>query len=325
MRFGKLSAEELQKLVLDKLPHRRGEVILSAAQGEDCSAVKTDGILLVSSDPITAAMSPESLGELCVSVCCNDIAACGGEPFALTVTLIMPPSAPTEDIERIMSGAMAKAESVRVDIIGGHTEFSDCVVRPIISGTAIGKTNRLMAKTALQVGDGLYVTKTLAMEGTAIIADGGRETFTKEEKAIIESYRNGLDVAKESEILRAFESVSVMHDITEGGVIGAVAEICLGSGKGADICEQSFPVSALTRRLCDRYGIDPARFISSGSMLFAARSDEAAVALRGFGIPVTQIGKVTSGDILLVKADGTRISVRPETDEMYKYYERCGT
>lgn len=323
MRLGKLTAEELQRLVLDKLEGRREEVVLSAAQGEDCAALKADGYLLCSSDPITAAMPAKSLGALAVSVCCNDIVSCGGEPVALLLTLIVPPSASTAEIEDIMTAAQNKARELDVDIVGGHTEFSDCVVRPIVSGTAIGQTKRLMSKSALKVGDKLYVTKELGMEGTTIIADGGKETLSETEKNLLASYRKGLDVDREGELLRTCPSVGIMHDITEGGVIGAISEICLGARLGANIYESEFPVSALTRRLCFKYGINPARLISSGSMLFSASSDEAVDRLKEIGIAATLVGQVTDGDVVLFKSDGTSEKVKPEPDEMYKYFKRC--
>ncbi len=324
MRFGKLSAEELQKYVLDKLSYSRSEVVLSAAQGEDCAAVKTNEFVLLSSDPITAAMPADKLGELAVSVCCNDIVACGGEPFALMLTLIVPPDASESDIEQIMAAASAKAASANVAIIGGHTEFSDCVIRPIVSGTAIGKTERLVKKTSLRVGDKLYVTKTLGMEGTTIIVDGGKESLSQAEKSLCETYRKQLSVEKEGRILRDSPFVSIMHDITEGGVIGAVAEVCLGCGKGALMYEKAFPVSDFTKRLCNKYEINPARLISSGSMLFAANDAEPVEKLIAAGIEVSEIGVITDGEVLLVGIDGMETVVKPESDEMYKYFERCG-
>ncbi len=318
-----MSAEELQKYVLDKLSYSRSEVGLSAAQGEDCAAVKTNEFVLLSSDPITAAMPADKLGELAVSVCCNDIVACGGEPFALMLTLIVPPDASESDIEQIMA-ASAKAASANVAIIGGHTEFSDCVIRPIVSGTAIGKTERLVKKTSLRVGDKLYVTKTLGMEGTTIIVDGGKESLSQAEKSLCETYRKQLSVEKEGRILRDSPFVSIMHDITEGGVIGAVAEVCLGCGKGALMYEKAFPVSDFTKRLCNKYEINPARLISSGSMLFAANDAEPVEKLIAAGIEVSEIGVITDGEVLLVGIDGMETVVKPESDEMYKYFERCG-
>ena len=319
-----MSAEELQKYVLDKLSYSRSEVVLSAAQGEDCAAVKTNEFVLLSSDPITAAMPADKLGELAVSVCCNDIVACGGEPFALMLTLIVPPDASESDIEQIMAAASAKAASANVAIIGGHTEFSDCVIRPIVSGTAIGKTERLVKKTSLRVGDKLYVTKTLGMEGTTIIVDGGKESLSQAEKSLCETYRKQLSVEKEGRILRDSPFVSIMHDITEGGVIGAVAEVCLGCGKGALMYEKAFPVSDFTKRLCNKYEINPARLISSLSMLFAANDAEPVEKLIAAGIEVSEIGVITDGEVLLVGIDGMETVVKPESDEMYKYFERCG-
>ena len=324
MRFGKLTAEELQRTVLDKLETTRAETVLSAAQGEDCAALKTDGdYFLLSSDPITASVPPSALGALAVSVCCNDIVSCGGEPVAMLFTVIVPPGSDIFVIESIMSSAQQKAKELHVDIVGGHTEFSDCVTRPIVSATAVGKTSRLMTKSSLRRGDKLYVTKSLGMEGTTIIADGGTETLTETEKDECERYRRGLDVDREGEILRSCRSVGVMHDITEGGVIGAIAEICLGAGLGANIYESKMPVGKLTAKLCEKYGIDPLRLISSGSMLFSASDSTAVELLAAAGIKACEVGEVTDGKVLLFRCDGTSESVCPEPDMIYKYFERC--
>lgn len=319
MRFGKLTTWELQSAVLDKIVRIRDEIILSAAQGEDCAAAKTDDYILFSSDPITAPMPPKSLGELVVSVCCNDIRACGGEPFGLLLTVIVPPNASVDDVADIMSAASESATKSGVEIIGGHTEFSDCVTRPIVCGTAVGKAKRIVSKLGLKVGQKLFVTKTLGMEGAAVIADSG-VPLSSEERLVLSAFKNSLSVAKESEILSKLDGVGMMHDITEGGVLGAVAEVCTAVGLGATLYEEKIPIEPLTERLCKEFAIDPFRLISSGSMLFSASDDLPAEKLSVIGIPVTEIGRVTEGEVLLIRRDGSKVAVEAGPDEMYKFF-----
>ncbi len=322
MKLGKLTTDELESNVIALLRRTRPEVLLSAALGEDCAALKIEDTVLVSSDPITAVMEPEKLGALCVSVCCNDIAANGGTPVAMTMTVIMPPDCEASDVGVIMKGASEKAAEVGVDIVGGHTEFSDCVNRPIVSGTAIGRVKRLIRKTDLKKGDKLYVTKKLGLEGTCILADIIKDklVLSDVEKAKLDRFNDSLEVVKESRILSELKSVSMMHDVTEGGILGAVAEVCRSAKLGAKIYEEKMPVDELTEKLAAIVSVDPLRLISSGSMLVAS-SDEAEIAsaMKAADIELTRIGEVTSGDVVLVKVDGEceKIDILP--DELYKF------
>ncbi len=315
MRLGKLTTDELKRYVLDKLHHTRSEVVLSAAEGEDCAALRLQDLILLSSDPITAELPLRSLGELSVHINCNDIAANGGEPVALMSTIIVPGNCSAADIGVIMDSLVRTADSLCVDVVGGHTEYSDCVVRPITCTTAIGVARRLMDKSALRVGDRLAVTKVLGMEGMSIILEMLGMTDVSE----YAQYKNGLSVVPESRILTAFDEVSVMHDITEGGVLGAVAEIC-GTRIGAVIDEKKLPIDACTRDICVRYGIDPRRLLSSGSMLFAASDMRRPLqALHDAGIPATEIGEVTDGAVRLM---GSEAIIRVQRDALYDFTER---
>ena len=322
MKSGKLTTQELRENVLDKIERFRPEVLLSAALGEDCAALSIDDVILVSSDPITAVVETEKLGSLCVTVCCNDVAANGGEPVAMTLTIIMPVTCGAGDVGVIMDGAVKEAKRLNVEIVGGHTEFSDCVMRPIVSGTAIGKAKRVLKKTDLQPGDRLFVTKSLALEGTCILADIVKPALTEEEKRTLERFNSSLSVSRESVALSKLDSVSAMHDVTEGGVLGAAAEICFSVGLGANLYESKMPVAELTARLCESNGVDPLRLISSGSMLAAVRGDdtEAKAAMKALGVEFTEIGKVTDDTVVtLIKTDGTTENVEVLPDELYKF------
>lgn len=319
MRFGKLSSAELTEHVLSKLSVKNSEVLLAAGLGEDCAAILADGQILITADPITAPLPLYELGALLVDVCCNDIAANGGVPLALTVTVIMPPDSDAAEVGKIMDGASKRADACGVDIVGGHTEFSDCVTRPIVSGTAFGRARRVLKKTDLKVGDRLFVTKQLATEGTVLIADAYPELLSKEERAAVDATAKRLSVIAESKLLSLMAEVTMMHDVTEGGIIGAVAEVTAAAKLGAVIDESTFPFSDLTRRLCAARSIDPSRLVSSGSMLFSSASDAPKEALCKNGFEVTEIGVVTAGQgTVLKKASGETVRVEAGSDEMYK-------
>lgn len=321
MRFGKLTSEELEKNVIDKLDRIRPEVEAGAAIGEDCALLNIPDRILVSSDPITAGTDLYETGALCVSVCCNDVAANGGEPVAMTLTVIMTPESEPSDVGRIMDGATARAKSLGVEIVGGHTEFSDCVTRPIVCGTAIGRTKRPIMKDDFRAGDKIMVTKLLALEGSCLMADEKKPKLTEEERAELASFREMLDVGAESKAISHLTEVKAMHDVTEGGVLGAVAEICSNAGLGARLYEDRMPISKLTEKLCALCGADPLGLVSSGSMLIVTNDPEkVAAALNEARIPVTVIGEVTDKGNVLVRRSGEEATFDVKRDEMYRIY-----
>lgn len=318
MRTGKLNAEELNKYVFAHIGSFRDEVVLSAALGEDCAAIKTDGFILLSSDPITAQMPNESLGRLAIDVSCNDIAANGGEAIALTLTVIMPTFSREEEIGEIMRGAGERAKELCVDIVGGHTEFSDCVTRPIVSATAVGKAKRLIAKSALSAGDEIYITKVCGIEGTVILAEKYASELTPNERLKANRLAESLSVSAESKILKKYDGVTTMHDVTEGGILGAVAEIALAAGLGAEIFEKEVPVDSVTEKLCSRLDIDPLKLIASGSMMFTGKNlNKAVKELESAGIKSAKIGRITSGkENVLVRRNGKKENFSAEPDKL---------
>jgi hydrogenase expression/formation protein HypE len=209
--------------------------------------------------------------------------------------------------------------------MGGHTEVTDAVNRMVVSLTAVGvvSEDELITTSGARVGDSIIVTKSLCLEGTSIIAkdfpDRSREVLTEEELKEAENYALELSVLKEGMLLKGL--ASSMHDITEGGVLGALWEMAQASGTGFMVREDLMPVRRVTRKLCESFGLDPLRLISSGSMLIAVRdADEAVRRLSGAGIPATVIGSVTEGRGILLAEEEIEV-IPPARDEIYRLYE----
>ncbi len=178
MRLGKLDNDELERLVLKKFQKTRSESLQAPQVGEDCAWLDLGGDLAVfSCDPITSA-SIAHLGRLSVHVNCNDAAAAGAEPVGLLVTLLAPPSITREQIGRIADDLAAAARDAGVDIVGGHTEVTDAVTRPVTNTAVVARCPRARRMRGLQAGDDVVMTKWAGLEGTAIIV----EDFEKTEK-----------------------------------------------------------------------------------------------------------------------------------------------
>ena len=323
MKEGKIPPELLKSLVFNNIKVRREEVILRPEIGEDCAAIDFGShACVLSTDPITGAV--KGAGALAIHISCNDVATSGVRPVGIMVTLLVPPEATEEDIKRVMEDAGEAAAKLGVEIIGGHTEITSAVNRIVISTTALGKVlkDRIVRSSGAEVGDDVIMTKWAGLEGTSIIAaDKGKELsgrLTPEEIESAKAFIENISVVEEGVIAGEF-GASSMHDVTEGGILGAAWEIAESSGKGIDICIDDIPVREVTRKISNVFGIDPYRLISSGSMLITAKNGAELVRiLEGKGIPSAIIGSITEQGRNIIRNGETLPLNPPDVDELFK-------
>jgi len=321
MSYGKLSVDALRKSVLSYSGATRPEILVGAEFGEDSAALKFDDeIMVVSADPITGADS--HAGRLAVIVSANDIVANGAEPVAILLTLLMPETADEFDVESIMRDADRAAKELNIEIIGGHTEFTAAVNKPIVCATTIGKTKKLIKSSDVICDNEVVLTKGAGIEGTAILfADFPRELkkwFNTEDFAAALAFSNQLSIAPEGRIALEHR-VTAMHDVTEGGVLGAVYEMSEAGNFGVKIFADQIPVAAVTKRLCAQLKIDPLRLISSGSLLIAVDNGRLLVEeLLKNGITAAVIGRITSDPEKIIIRDGIETDIeKPVGDELW--------
>ena len=330
MSIGKLSNEDLNHFIIDEIKPKRSDILIRPSVGEDCAAIKFgDYACVVTTDPITGAT--DELGKLAVHVSVNDIASSGAEPVALLMTLLCPEGTTLEDMQKIITDANKTANEMNVEIIGGHTEITTAVNRIVVSVTAFGNTmaEDIIMTSGAQRGEYLYMTKTAGLEGTAIIAKEKEEdlksVLTKTEIQDAQSFIEQISVLREGEIGKRLK-VSAMHDVTEGGVLGAIYEMCEASKVGCKIYNSKFVVHEITRKICEFFNIDPLKLISSGSMLMSINKETAPAyeqAMIEAEIPYSRIGVLTEElDRILIfgeEADEEIFDVigPPVGDELY--------
>ena len=321
MRLGKLSNEQLDGLILSKFRHIRPEVVCSPQVGVDCAAVSLGGRLAVlSTDPITSA--GKNLGRLTVHVSCNDAAAAGAEPLGLLVTLLIPPSASEVQVGQVADELAEAAALARVDIIGGHTEVTDSVTRLVTCATVIAKAGErgIIQPSGMKQGQDVLMTKYAALEGTAVIAEDFSHRLgclTPEELQTAQGFLTQVSVVPEG-LYGAAHGATAMHDITEGGVLGAAWEMAYASGCGLEIDRQAIPLHPVTKKICAALSVDPYRLLSSGSMLIACENGEQMCrGLREKGIPAAVIGKAGGKGVRLTTGECVE---PPEADALYSLF-----
>lgn len=322
MKVGKLNWDELEDLIDSSRGKTRDDVRIKSGVGEDCCVINYgDYECALSTDPITGAS--ENSGRLAVHINCNDVAATGVEPIGILVTILAPEEASMDDIKRVMKEIDEEARELGIEVLGGHTEVTKVVNRMVISCTVVGKakSGTAVPTSGAKNGDDIIVTKDLCLEGACIIANDYEAelegVLTAEEVEEAKAYMRQISVVPEGMIAAGF-GVNSMHDITEGGVLGALWEVANASGKGFVAYKEKMPVTAVAQKICENFGIDPLRLISSGSMMITcSRGEQLVGLLKDKGIKATIIGKmVDSGGYLLGGEEKIQVAP-PERDELF--------
>ncbi|SFA99075.1 Hydrogenase maturation factor [Acetitomaculum ruminis DSM 5522] len=329
MEIGKVPETVLKRSIIKQIKNQRSEVLLGSGVGEDCAALKLleDEVFVVSTDPITA--SDKDMGKLAINITANDLASAGAEPVAVMLTFLLPPATLEEDIKELMTQIQLECQRLNIQTIGGHTEITDAVNKPVISVTGIGKVqeSKLISTAGAKSGQDVVVTKWIGIEGTAILArefeDELKKKYPEEFIDRAKELNRYLSVLKEAATAVKF-GVSAMHDITEGGVFGALWEMSQASGVGLTVDLKKIPIRQETVEICEYFEINPYKLISSGSMLIAADNGHDLVSLlEKEGISASVIGKFTdSNDRVFLNNDERGFLEPPKTDEIYSVYKR---
>nr|WP_307774421.1 AIR synthase family protein [uncultured Cetobacterium sp.] len=325
MKIGKLTISDLENLIFKNITNTNKDIISSGEIGNDCAAIQVDKkVVYLSTDPITGANS--GLGKLAININCNDIATVGIQPTGIMLTILAPPHTEKEELATLMKEAQEEANKIGVSIIGGHTEITNAVNKTVISATSIGvgDIKDFKSKGNVKAGDRLIITKGCGIEGTGIIA------FEKEEEIlenlgqdILTAGKNLLDltsVVKDGIISNKYSKG--MHDVTEGGLLGALWESSCFYNLGINIDFKKIKIHDCTKKICNFFHINPLKLISSGTMLIICDKnnvDHLISDLNKNNIEAFNIGYFTeSSEKILVKDDQKITIEAPESDELYK-------
>jgi hydrogenase maturation factor len=329
--LGKLPIKDLRRLLKqNRIEDPR--VLVGPGIGEDAAIIDTGGprYLIAKSDPITFAV--EQIGWYAVHINANDIATTGGRPLWYLATLLLPEELTTKELaDRVFHDTLEACKSIGVSLIGGHTEITVGLSRPIVVGLMLGEVDkdRLVRSNGANIGDKIILTKGIAIEGTAVIArEHENEMLEIFDAKTLSRCRNfifrpGISVLRDALAACEGGSVHAMHDPTEGGVATALHELAGAARAGVRIDAEAIPVFPETQSLCNHYHIDPLGLIASGALLIVAAAAEAAgiiARLKSENINATVIGEVTDkrAGRKLLTADGVRDLPLYEQDELTK-------
>ncbi len=301
--IGKPPAALLDRLFRRSVP-RDPRVIVGPRVGEDAAVIDLgSGYLVATADPIT--FLAEDIGWYAVQVNANDLAVRGVRPAWFLMTLLLPENQATETmLAEIFAQVTAACEVVGASLVGGHTEVTAGLDRPILAGTMLGEVarDRIVTTAGAQIGDAVLLSKGIAIEGTSILARrfGAELAVRGVDADLIARAREfarspGISVVADAQAALGVAAIHSMHDPTEGGLATGLVELASAAGVGLEIDRDAVPVLAECGRCCEAVGVDPWGLIASGALLLTCAQADAPAVLQAWqaaGIAGQAIGTV---------------------------------
>jgi len=297
----KVGFDTLRRLIYGRLGPHDEDVIVGPKLGEDAAIIRVNsGYLVTHVDPITGAL--ESIGPLSIYVPANDIAVRGVRPRWFLLTILLPGDCDEGTLDSIMRGVEAALGRLKASLVGGHTECTPNLGRPILISTAIGMGSRYVTTAGARVGDVVLVTKYVAIEGTMVLATDFKDELKRRGVSddVLESSRRLIDwVSVVDEAIALADLATSMHDPTEGGLLQGLIELAEASGVGLRVYAHRIPILRETKAIFDALNLDPLRALGSGMLIATIPKDsldKAADALSKLGVNYSVIGEVIDGE-----------------------------
>lgn len=326
MKPGKVSESVLKRSILKKIESRREEILVGAMPGGDCAVLQEDSSHVTALSTQVSVLGSRNQGKLAVYLVANNLAATGAEPVGVSLSLILPERGKESQIKNLMDEAEHTCRNLNMQIIGGHTEISGAVIRPVVTATGVGRTGKdqwiSIADQELANKD-IVVTKWIGLEGTFLLA-------WEKEQELLERYPvYFIDEAKQydqylsvlSEAATAVKSgASAMHNLSGGGIFGALWEMADSAGVGLEIDLKKLPVKQATIEICEYFDLNPYMLRSNGSMIIVTEHGYDLVReLQEKNINAVVVGRTTEGNDRVVRNGGeTRFLEPAKSDEIHK-------
>jgi hydrogenase expression/formation protein HypE len=319
MRPGKLPHAMLAQL-LKKIAQDDPRVIVGPRVGEDAAVIDFgDRYLVAKTDPITFAT--DLIGWYAVNVSANDIACMGAWPRWFLGTLLLPETAEEQDIAAIFQQLGEACQHLGVTPVGGHTEVTIGLDRPILIGCMLGEVppDGLITSAGARPGDIILLSDPIAVEGTALLAREAEEALLAQgvarrtvDRARRLLFDPGISVVFAVDSAReAGGGITALHDPTEGGLATGLAELAIASNVGLEVEEGHIRFLRATRQFCRVLGLDPLGLIASGALVLAVDpiwADAVFDSLLIHGFHPARIGRALPPEegTWIIRQDGTR-------------------
>jgi hydrogenase maturation factor len=311
---------------------QRREIMTGPQYGVDVSIISMpNGMdMALTSDPLSLipTLGLQESAWLSVHLMANDMATTGIAPMYAQLVFNLPEQTTREQFETYWQYIHRFCKDIGVAITGGHTGVAAGQESTMAGGgtmIAIAPSNTFLTSSYAKPGDVLLVTQEAAMLSSAILALSFPQTVKN--NCGVEHYQTAGELFYKTSCLHAGltaaanNQVTAMHDVTEGGVLGAIFEMATAAGCGAWIEANQLPVGEAQQVICKLFGIDPFFSVGAGSMIVAVRPGQQQAVLQRLqaeGIKAGVVGQLTEQEKgILIYGDDEPVVLRPPGVDPY--------
>ncbi len=211
--------------------------------GDDAAVIKQErGLQVLTTDCLVEGdhfrrewFSPEQIGMKAIEINVSDVAAMGGQPKYVLVSLALPRNLDVKFVEDMYSGMWKTCDEYGIEIIGGNMTHCENIV---ISITLTGFVNKnyLSLRTGAKPGDFIFVSSYLGngRAGLRLFQENIKD-FKKVKMGYLKP-KAQLDFA-----LKIAPYVNAMIDVSDG-LAPEMHHICNNSNCGAIIYKEKIPI-----------------------------------------------------------------------------------
>jgi hydrogenase maturation factor len=306
---GKIEEKLLGSFITSHCGKPGKDVLVKPGFGIDVGIVELHGgqAMALTSDPLTLipTLGLQESAWLSVHLMANDMATTGFAPQYGQFVLNLPATLSEADLKTYWQFIHTYCEELGVSITGGHTGFVEGQNSTIAGGgtfISIGPKEQMLATPMASAGDCLVLTKSAAISSAAILAMSfpktvvnklGNEIYKEAEASFY--HTSSMKDALAAKGAPEDSTVTAMHDVTEGGILGAIYEMATAANCGAIINDELIPIGFVQAEVCQLFSLDPKRCIGAGAMLISCKNDQVGLVkarLKDENIACTEIGQL---------------------------------
>jgi hydrogenase expression/formation protein HypE len=338
--IGKFPLDLIEKIVYPRLGAQRSEILVGPGHGRDNAVIRLghNQVLVVTADPLSMipALGVQDSAWLSVNLLASDLATCGFPPQFMIVNLSLPPSMSDNEFEEYWRAFHNECKKLGIAILGGHTgRYVGCDYTIIGGGVmmTLAPEKQYLSSNMSKPGDLLIMTKGVAIAATGILARVFPETIEKTHGSAFlkraQSYFHQFSVVEDALTAASAglrdEGVTSMHDVTEGGLLGALYELSEAAKIGLEIELSDVIVTEEAKLVCDLFNIDPYSTLSEGTLIISVKPEKAQKVLQALKLKRIKskiIGKVTDlQDGRWITKNGVREALKkPSFDPYWEAY-----
>ncbi len=295
--LGKVSREVLERSVFPHLP-------LADTPRLDGGVIRFRGDVVVAHSP-SIGVPLESLGFFAFHYAASNVAARFAHPKHLVTGLYLPVGSEERDLEIIARSLGDEARRYGVTVVAGQTATYAGIEVPFLTATCLGES--VVTPVDPATGDVIYFIGEV----------GGEAIWLKElSMGVAGDEWTGFTPLPIMLRLQGIDGVTLMHDISEGGVKRALLEISEALGVRLDVATDDVRLADGVLSLDE----DPLRLPTYGAMIALADSGAREGVEEACGelcVPCSMVGVVDAGEGLVVDGEAVKQLDRVDLDWLY--------